>query len=1276
MARAQRNQFQHDPQPQTRQEWDNLRDELEALLDQVNDKQRHLTSPEAITTASTASYGVDRPYADAEPLPELRRREALKSVQRAVQRFHEHEEAPQMPAQSPERLQSAIEQIRASQNRSYQRAQRLEQQTSSRRAPSQADAANSNQFADLRSAIAEIGGRMGRFEELIQNQSPSGRAVEEIAQQMEQLTGVVEMLAGSVGEQSHIKRIEGQIARLAESVQAGPDLDLDTMTERLEVLSGAFDRLSQLQAEQQYPEMPDYSGSFVSLESGLRQVSGEIRGLEMGGLSRDVEKMSGKLDSMDFSAVEACVRSVYDRIDALENNLAVPTPAIERLTRDLAEFTEVMRSGKGPVVSSTLVTRVDALNARLSEIEGADPSVDALKFDMEELRGAVVSAMEPRFSAIENQIGTLADQFGAPGPMEASHSIAGLEEQIRRLADRLDQTGEELTQLQSVYAENGQAPAMPDLSALADLVAERTQSALEQTQNRPGDGADAEAMRGLEDRLAQMLAEQRPEAPAPQDLSGLERSLNSVNQRLQSLEENLSRPDPAPAPFPASAAAPERSQSFGTRPQDEFAPDAHLQDAHLQDEYAPEGSVDEPQHDEFNLASSTRFKHPGLADAPAAEPVSAKPDRPFAGPSDSMPRMPTEEAALNAPAYPDPDPDYQEPEAVRVPVPSNLMSDPDDYAATGGAPDELDADEEFGDMSGSVRSTGDTVDVPRFDAEEMVPPPPPSSDFAAGNGPSFARDTARAEAARDADMNTNRDAAVPENDPSRSTFIAAARRAAQQGNQAGGDDSAVQSLFGRALSRFQKKRESGTSNADSAHIEPDQPPSPSSVEPVAAETGQKSRDQDEIKSDVTADEPLAGESFLNKYRRPILLSAAVVAVGLMTLNLVGQKLGSSSSAPETATANMLGTPVEPGAPTDPAAAPVEPAAPADSRPINGAEEAVPASDMPVGSIDQQATPNTPDVRMIDPTTYTEMPAPLELASFTPDQVTGAPDVLASPPEELGPEGLREAATGGDARAQFEVAAIYAEGRAVTQDLAASARWYERSAAQGFAPAAYRLGNLYENGTGVDVDLEKARFWYEKAAGMGNRMSMHNLASILAGGALGEQKFGEAAVWFERAAGLGLTDSQFNLGMLYARGLGVPQDLANSYKWFSIAAEAGDEDAAQARDDIARSLDAETVSQLQTELGSWAPQQLNIAVNFAPIGTWSDDFDPGPEIENRDIIKRVQVALNKLGFDTGNPDGLIGPKTHDAIRAFETATGMSESGDVNPRLLAVLGSQPV
>ena len=55
---------------------------------------------------------------------------------------------------------------------------------------------------------------------------------------------------------------------------------------------------------------------------------------------------------------------------------------------------------------------------------------------------------------------------------------------------------------------------------------------------------------------------------------------------------------------------------------------------------------------------------------------------------------------------------------------------------------------------------------------------------------------------------------------------------------------------------------------------------------------------------------------------------------------------------------------------------------------------------------------------------------------------------------------------------------------------------------------------------------------------------------------------------------------------------------------------------------------------------------------------------------------VQTLLTRLGYEVGTADGFAGPRTAEAIKAFERATGMSETGQINPRLLAVLASQPV
>ena len=50
------------------------------------------------------------------------------------------------------------------------------------------------------------------------------------------------------------------------------------------------------------------------------------------------------------------------------------------------------------------------------------------------------------------------------------------------------------------------------------------------------------------------------------------------------------------------------------------------------------------------------------------------------------------------------------------------------------------------------------------------------------------------------------------------------------------------------------------------------------------------------------------------------------------------------------------------------------------------------------------------------------------------------------------------------------------------------------------------------------------------------------------------------------------------------------------------------------------------------------------------------FDYGDQGE---LCKWVQQRLNSLGFNCGNPDGIIGNNTVNAIHAFQRANGLGE-----------------
>ncbi len=1227
-------------------DWQALRGELNALLEQVE-------SQVARTRSNDSGYqGIaermrDLRYQLAETEPDLRHREALRSVKRAVDRFSErddsyaprHEDYPPNPRDT---LQAAIQQIRARQG-SY-------------REPPPASRAEPPPFDDMAHAIGGISTRLERLENELRGAAriQTGN-VKEIAEQVAQLSHVVELLAGAVGETGQVRRLESQIAGLAKLVSEGPRADMRDLVQRLDELGGQIVKLSQRHQDEglglRLDDISATVGRLADLQVqfanrvGEQGQPAEILDRQLRAAGDAIKEEIGAIGvglQRSVVSIEEAVRNVYDRIDTIERHTALPPADLERLTDEMARITEAM---KNPQQVETIIELVESIHNRLGEIEAPHRAIGDLKLDMEALRAAVIEAVEPRFAALEMQIDALNDRIGGPS---GDISVSQLEAQVRQLVHRMDQTGEQLTGLARLYTAPAERDA-PDFEALADLVASRTSEAVAQVApplaGVPPAPLGDDGIAEIERRISRLLDGTRG-GPAAEDISAIETSIREVNDRLGRLEQALATQSEEPKPAPStglvgsSVAASEEpvapihtgtptgdiadhAGSTGSAGSDRDAmPRPPTDEVPLRDR--PFGDVAGPVHAALEAKNGPRRHHPGLtyeplpgqgADIPPAEPAApaaSASDRPLFDPA-TVERPPRPVSSFDAPA----------------PAPF--------------------------DESPAVRTEA-AESMPRVEGESV---------------------------------------------PSTNTFIAAARRAAQRQQQQ--DRTAgSNSLIARALASFQQSKDAPIADeprpetkkkgrmgrllagdkAARTEWKPDDAPAvaaePAAPEPIAV---------DHDAAAASADEPKPG--FLARHRRAILLGAALVAVALLTLNLVQQRM--SQGQPETA-------PQETETPAATSSLP-EAGLPLDSEPVASLPDAVstprviPIVDsLATASIDPAAAqafaPAAESPQM--PTAFTaaadgtpaaegeeatKMAAIPPLAEVAPNDLE-SPVTVEMPPAAIGPEPLRRAAAEGDARAQFEVAAIYTEGRAVPEDLAAAAIWYERAAAQGFAPAQYRLGNLYENGRGVEKDLQQARLWYQRAAEAGNRMAMHNLAALYAGGELGKQEFDAAAQWFEQAAMRGMRDSQFNLGMLYARGLGVPQSLEDSYKWFALAAGRGDADAAKARDDIVRSLDAETVTRLDHEVEGFVLAPIDLVANFAPIGTWSDKFDPGEAITSIDVIKSVQAALNAIGYDVGTPDGLAGPRTTEAIRAFEKATGMSETGLVNPRLLAVLGSQPV
>ena len=79
-----------------------------------------------------------------------------------------------------------------------------------------------------------------------------------------------------------------------------------------------------------------------------------------------------------------------------------------------------------------------------------------------------------------------------------------------------------------------------------------------------------------------------------------------------------------------------------------------------------------------------------------------------------------------------------------------------------------------------------------------------------------------------------------------------------------------------------------------------------------------------------------------------------------------------------------------------------------------------------------------------------------------------------------------------------------------------------------------------------------------------------------------------------------------------------------------------------------------------------------------VGHLGDRILGGPAIQSDwpfadralsfDERKELQKRLTRLGFDTEGIDGLVGPKTIDAVRAYQVARGLLPDGYASPRLL--------
>ena len=114
------------------------------------------------------------------------------------------------------------------------------------------------------------------------------------------------------------------------------------------------------------------------------------------------------------------------------------------------------------------------------------------------------------------------------------------------------------------------------------------------------------------------------------------------------------------------------------------------------------------------------------------------------------------------------------------------------------------------------------------------------------------------------------------------------------------------------------------------------------------------------------------------------------------------------------------------------------------------------------------------------------------------------------------------------------------------------------AEDGNARAQYNLGWMYANGKGTTQDFKEAILWYTKSAELGNVNAQYNLANLYLRGQGAAQNDKLAFSWFIKAAEQGDAPAQYNLGRMYILGKGDDKNFLEARFWIKQALENNDE----------------------------------------------------------------------------------------------------------------------
>jgi TPR repeat protein len=125
---------------------------------------------------------------------------------------------------------------------------------------------------------------------------------------------------------------------------------------------------------------------------------------------------------------------------------------------------------------------------------------------------------------------------------------------------------------------------------------------------------------------------------------------------------------------------------------------------------------------------------------------------------------------------------------------------------------------------------------------------------------------------------------------------------------------------------------------------------------------------------------------------------------------------------------------------------------------------------------------------------------------------------------------------------------------VNGDLASSATFQGRAAAQNFTAALYEAPLCVANGDGVSIDLKSAAKYYKLSADQNLAVAQYNYALCLTNGDGVSVDLKSAAKYYKLSADQNVAVAQYNYALCLMSGRGVSIDLISAAKYYKLSAD--------------------------------------------------------------------------------------------------------------------------